>query len=102
MQTINETYKGKTYKTLATLAKATRIKHRTLWQRYVRGARGEDLVKPVTTVTRDGINVTYKGVEYHNITDLSLATGIRITTLRMRYKAGDRGKKLTRPVKNYK
>lgn len=87
--------------TIRELSELTGLSIKLLNSRYENGDRGEDLIRPVGVHIRTNIPEGY--IDYCGdmitLEELSRRTGIKRTTLSMRYKNGDRGERLWRPVR---
>lgn len=87
--------------TIRELSELTGLPLKLLHSRYEKGDRGEDLIRPIGMQIR--INTPDGYIDYYGemitLEELSRRTGIKRTTLSMRYKKGDRGERLWRPTR---
>lgn len=81
--------------TLVQLAQDTGIGYFTLWGRYQKGLRDDELVNPAVHTK---IRIEYKGKTY-TVKEVSELTGVNPQTLRKRFRSGKRGEELTAPTK---
>ena len=80
------------------LADALGLSHGTIYNRYMDGVRGLDLIR-LEKRRKNGRILEINNEIYHSIKELSQKTGLPYSTLKERFKNGDRGERLTRPVK---
>ena len=79
--------------TAAQIAERTGLSKKTIWARYARGIRGEELLRDNQCFRRD-----YNGLSYPEMRERAKALGLRPKTVMRRYSSGIRGNNLFAPV----